>query len=264
MLGNQRWRARRDSYRPPTEVIDPRAYDVAALDDDTTPKAFILEHHYSGTYPAARFRFGLYRSGELAGVAVFSHPCSDLVLTRVFPRHAATDAVELGRFVLLEGVPGNGETWFLARCFELLRGRLVGVVSFSDDVPRADVGGRVVFPGHIGGIYQAHNGVFLGRGERRLLRLLPDGRVFSERARSKIRKLERGWRHCAAVLEGFGARPIGEPGEPAAAKAWLDVELPRVTRQLRHPGNLKYAWGLSRVERRRLPKSKPYPKRIAQ
>jgi hypothetical protein len=28
-------------------------------------KAFILEHHYSGTYPAARWRFGLFHHGTL-------------------------------------------------------------------------------------------------------------------------------------------------------------------------------------------------------
>ena len=29
--------------------------------------------------------------------------------------------VELGRFVLLDSVAGNGETWFLARSFDILR-----------------------------------------------------------------------------------------------------------------------------------------------
>jgi len=45
--------------------------------------------------------------------------------------------VELGRSVLLDSVPGNGETWFLARCFEQMRkSDLIGVVTFSDPVPR--------------------------------------------------------------------------------------------------------------------------------
>src|SRR5262249_25959639 len=71
-------------------------------------------------YPAARWRFGLFRRGVLQGVAVFSHPCNDRALTSVFPGRA-TDSVELGRFVLLDEVPGNGETWMLGRCFRLLR-----------------------------------------------------------------------------------------------------------------------------------------------
>ncbi len=260
LAGNQRWRERRDSYRPAGEVIDPRGYEVAQIDDDATPKRFVIANHYSASFPAARFRFGLYRRGDLVGVAVFSHPCSDRVLTKVFPLRAATDAVELGRFVLLDEVPGNGESWFLARCFDQLRGQVVGVVSFSDPVARTALDGRVTFVGHFGCIYQSHNGVFLGRGERRLLRLLPDGRVFSERAISKIRKLERGWVHCVALLEQHGAAEYRGGADADAARAWLGEQLPRVTRPLRHPGNLKYAWGLSRPVRRGLPASLPYPK----
>lgn len=150
---NQRWLFGRDSYRPPSEVIRTAEYDVAGIDGDTEPKAFVLTHHYSRSYPAARFRFGLYRRGVLVGVSVFSHPSNDKVLTNTFPC-VATEAVELGRFVLLDSVPGNGESWFLARCFEQLRAqRLFGVVSFSDPMPRTAVDGTRIFPGHIGTVY---------------------------------------------------------------------------------------------------------------
>ena len=73
-LFNQRWRLRRDSYRPAGEPIDPRLYEVAELAGDRESKAFILTHHYSASYPSARFRFGLFNGGELVGVAIFSHP----------------------------------------------------------------------------------------------------------------------------------------------------------------------------------------------
>jgi hypothetical protein len=237
-------------------VIDPSAYEVAVLADDAPAKAFVVAHHYSGTYPAARFRFGLYRrGGALVGVAVFSHPVSDAVLTGVFHR-PATDAVELGRFVLLDDVPGNGETWFLARCFAHLRRAVVGVVSFADPVPRATLAGVTVTPGHVGTIYQAFNGVYLGRGRAATLRLLPDGRVLAPRALSKIRNCERGWRHAVARLEQYGAAPlVGDP------RTWLATWLPRLTRVLRHPGNHKYAWALDRHVRPVLPVSRPYPKR---
>lgn len=256
--GNQRWTMRRDTYRPPTERIRTSEYDVAALADDTTPKAFVQEHHYSGTYPAARFRFGLYRRGSLVGVAVFSHPCNDAVLTRVFPI-PANAATELGRFVLLDEVPGNGETWFLARCFEHLRGKVRGVVSFSDPEPRTARDGRIVFPGHIGTIYQAFNARYVGRGKADKLHLLPDGTVFSRRAISKIRNEERGWQHCAATLIQHGARY--ERGEPLGP--WLEWWLPRVTRPLRHPGNHKYVWAVDRRLRPALPSARAYPKRSA-
>jgi hypothetical protein len=96
------------------EPIRTAEYEVAEVSDDTTARQFILQHHYAHSYPSARFRVGLYRHGELAGVAVFSHPCSNAVLTNVFEAPVLT-TVELGRFVLLDSVAGNGETWFLAR-----------------------------------------------------------------------------------------------------------------------------------------------------
>lgn len=254
----QRWREKRDSYRPAGEIIRTADYEVAELEDDTTPKAFVERHHYSGSFPSARFRFGLYRGPELAGVAVFSHPCNDKVLTSVF-KAPALAAVELGRFVLLDSVPGNGETWFLARAFELLRQRdLVGVVSFSDPMRRTSAAGVLVFGGHIGTIYQAFNARYLGRATARTLRLLPDGSVLHDYALQKIRKRSRGWVYAAAQLEAFGADPL-QLRDP---REWLAEWLPRLTRKVRHPGNHRYAWPLQRRYRRLMVDAPPleYPK----
>jgi hypothetical protein len=254
---NQRWRGGRDSYRVPDEVIRTSLYEVSEIPDDTTPKNFVIEHHYSGSYPAARFRFGLYERGELCGVAVFSHPCNNKVLTGVFPQLDPREAVELGRFVLLDGVPGNGETWFLARCFEQLKDRVAGVVSYSDPLPRVMEDGSVVHGGHIGTIYQAHNAFYLGRSVSRTLRILPDGTVFSPRSISKIRNLERGYGYCVDILRKFGAGEFDE-GHPVG---WIDTWLPVVTRKVSHPGNYKYAWGLHRSIRKSLESVGPYPKK---
>lgn len=253
----QRWLFRRDRYRPAGEVIDTRAFDVAPIAGDTEPKAFVEAHHYSGSYPAARARFGLYRAAQLVGVAVFSHPANAKVLTSVFPGDPM-DSAELGRFVLLDDVPGNGETWFLARCFEhLRRDGLRGVVSFSDPHPRTAVDGRIVFPGHIGTIYQAHNGRYTGRGTARTLHLLPDGAVLNGRTLQKIRSGERGWRYSAAVLQRFGA---GEaPAADGDRRDWLRLWLPRLTRTATHPGNHRYAWPLQSRVSVALP-TLPYPK----
>jgi hypothetical protein len=258
-MTNQRWTAGLDSYRPAGEVIRTAEYDVAPIHRDIA-KAFVLRHHYSGTFPAARFCHGLARAGDLVGVAVFSHPVQDSVLTNVFPFEDARAGVELGRFVLLDSVPGNGETWFLARAFDLLRGAGVeGVVSFSDPVRRRAADGHVVLPGHVGTIYQAHNGVYFGRGTARTLRMLPDGTVFSDRAKAKVQARDCGWAYAARQLEAHGAAPLGE-GEDGAA--WLRLWLPRVTRAARHHGCHKYAWGLDRAVRRALPRTLPYPKTI--
>lgn len=200
----QRWSARRASYRPAGEPIQTREYEVAALSRDTEARAFVEAHHYSGSYPAARWRFGLHRRGVLVGVAVFSQPVNDRSLA-VFPGDASA-AVELGRFVLLDQVPANGETWFLARAFEeLARAGVVGVQSFADPEPRATSSGEVVFPGHVGTIYQAHNAVYRGRATPRTLHLLPDGTVFSSRAAQKVRAREQGWRYAVAQIVEAGA-----------------------------------------------------------
>src|SRR5690606_8376190 len=128
-------------------------YEVAEIAGDTEAKRFVLEHHYSGDYPAARFRFGLYERGELVGVAVFSEPMNALAVTNWFPC-TTHEVPELGRFVLLDRVPANGESWFFARCREILRRHgIAGVLSFSDPVPRTSEDGKVVFPGHVGTIY---------------------------------------------------------------------------------------------------------------
>lgn len=249
----QRWRDRRDSYRPVGETIQTSRYEVASIADDTTPRSFIEQHHYSGTYPAARRRYGLYRAEGLVGVAVFSQPVNNLTLAVLGCPGAG---IELGRFVLLDEVPANGETWFLARCFELLHSDgLEGVVSFADPVARTSVDGATVFAGHIGTIYQAFNAVYVGRGSANTIKMLPNGRVLSPRAIQKIRAGEQGWRYAVAQLEAAGAEPL-----TGDRRAWLATWLPRVTRSLRHPGNHKYAWRLSKRGRRALPASLPYPK----
>jgi hypothetical protein len=75
----QRWRKRRHSFRPAGEPFDPARHGVEPI-DERTAKAFVVEHHYSRSYPAARLRVGLFRKDApwspayLAGVAVFSQP----------------------------------------------------------------------------------------------------------------------------------------------------------------------------------------------
>jgi hypothetical protein len=250
----QRWRNGRDFYRPAGEAFDPRAHDVAEIPDDTTARAFVVAHHYSRSYPAARRRFGLYARGQLVGVAVFSVPMTPAAL-RPLPPEAS---LELGRFVLLDDVKANGESWFFARCREALaRDGFAGVVAFSDPMPRRAADGTVVLPGHVGTIYQASNAVYLGRATARTLHLLPDGTVVSPRALQKIRAGERGWRYAVAQLEAHGATPLA--GDP---RAWLREQLPRVARTVRHQGNHKYAIGLARAGRRALRdvRGLPYPK----
>lgn len=111
----QRWRDRRDSYRDiPTDGFDPDRYRVVPIAERAT-KAFVVAHHYAGSYPAARLRYGLIDRAQetLVGVAVLSVPVRASVLTTVFPKLVPyIESLELGRFVLLGAVPANAESWF--------------------------------------------------------------------------------------------------------------------------------------------------------
>lgn len=254
--GCQRWTLGRDTYRRPAEPIRPSEYEVADV-GAAEAKRFVLDHHYSGAFPAARWRHGLFRGGRLVGVAVWSQPFNPRVLARVFRQADPAQLCELGRFVLLDEVPANGETWLLGRCFELLRREGVrGVVSHSDPQARTAASGRVVFPGHVGTIYQAHNAVYLGRGTPRTLHLLPSGAVLSEEAIGKVRLRKQGWRYAVRSLVAAGAP---EPGDDL--RGWLRALMGTLTRRFRHRGCHRYAWALDRRLRPALPAGQPYPKK---
>ena len=154
----QRWRDGKSSWRHRSDGgFNARSYEVAPL-DECTAKRYVERNHYSGTYVASRLRYGLWENhGPLVGVAVLSIPVRSAVLTRPFPElEPYVESLELGRFVLADRVPGNGESWFLARVFHVAaQDGIRGVVSFADPVARRDGAGHLIFPGHVGIVY--HN-----------------------------------------------------------------------------------------------------------
>lgn len=270
----QRWREHRTSYRPAGETINPLNYEIAPI-SVAEAKAFTAAHHYAGSrYPVCRYRYGLFSRAiththwqvqglvpQLVGVAVFSVPQHPAVLTNVFPGNA-NDSIELGRFVLLDEVMSNAETFFLARCRELLRREgLRGLVSFADDHPRTTAAGTILFRGHRGQIYQAGAFSFIGRGARKTLYVFPDGTTLERRAISKIRNRETGFRYACAILIDRGA---DEPGKDP--RAWLDFWLPKLTTPVKHLGCLKYAIPIAKgatIAVPRLPYPKDYPSAAA-
>lgn len=259
MTDSLRWRDRKGVFRE-SERIDPSRYAVEEIHLDNVAKDFVLRHHYSTSYVAALRRFGLFRQGRLVGVAVFSRPISDGLLTNTFKRDKVEQLCELGRFVLLDEEPSNTETWFLARCRKLLIALgYRGVVSCSDPTPRTDRDGRTVFLGHVGVIYQGMSSVHVGRTKARTIQIFDDGTVANERSLCKIRALHRGWQGAVRKLAAHGAdlRAAPHDGDRAGWRAWLKRELARITRPLRHPGNFKYAFPLAGQKLAGL----PYPKR---
>lgn len=233
----QRWRDGRHSWRHRSEGgFDRTRYEVAEV-DEAKAKAFVVRHHYSGSYPSARARFGLYRDAHLVGAAVLSVPTNTKALTNVFPGLVPFDeSIELGRFVLVDDVPANGESFFLAQAFRLAGAQgFRAVLSMSDPQPRRAAGGALVVPGHVGTIYQATNALYLGRATARTLYLLPDGSVLNARAMQKVRSQERGHRYVERRLQDLGAAPLRSDQEPTP---WLHAALDQVAaRRIRHRGN---------------------------
>lgn len=260
----QRWRERREAYRPAGERFVPGRHEVVALPRDGDARPFVERHHYSASYPAALLRVGLMRCGVgLAGVAVFSVPMNEASI----PKHTGVGpraGVELGRFVLLDEVEGNAETWFLARAFSILereRPWIRAVVSRADPMPRLREDGSSFTPGHVGTIYQAHNGRYVGQSRPGWLWIAPDGRVISPRALSKIRGDEQGAAYAYAQLLRAGApkRELGEAGGAYVARAMACG----LFRKVRHPGNHVYAWAVGHaksVTHGRMAGALPYPK----
>lgn len=263
---DKRWRARREHWVTPEDHFLPTGYAVDVV-AEALAREFVVREHYSGSFPAARLSVGLWGPGPtLAGVAVFSIPMSQSVLRRwTGADHSA--AVELGRFVCAPSVKFNGETWFLRRCFRLLR-REKGcraVLSFADPLERRTAAGALTKAAHHGTVYMAKGAVLAGRATPRWLLLAPDGSVVSERMLSKIRGEEQGLDYAVRRLLGYGAPPRA-PGEEWAAWVARVSRLP-LFRRLRHPGNLAYVFGLDRPTSARLVNlhdgGRPYPGRDA-
>lgn len=245
----QRWTERRASYRPAREVVSTRALEAVPIGSAAVARAFVERHHYAGTASSTAHRFALHMRGELVGVALFGPPASMGAHRAVWPMLGAAEAVSLGRFVLVDSVGANAESWFIARCFDLLRARsVVGVESCAD--PRW---------GHVGTIYQATNGHYVGRTNRSTLRLFEDGREFSARAASKVRCGEQGRRYAIAQLVARGA---AAPDPDEDIRAWLRRWTATLTRPLRHDGKHRYLWCLDRRRAHEVLRApaRPYPK----
>jgi hypothetical protein len=259
----QRWNGRQHSWRHRSAGgFNASRYSVRSV-ADRTAKAYVVANHYSGSYPSASLRYGLFEGATLVGVAVLGVPTHRNVLTNPFPDLVPfVESMELSRLVLADRVPANAESWFLAAVFaEASRVGVRGVVAFADPVARL-VDGVALFPGHIGTIYQAPNAVFAGRTAARTKVLLPDGTILNDRAQSKVRDQERGHEYVERRLVALGARVPLAVENPSS---WLHQALSDVgARRIRHRGCYRYLFAVG-PGRRRLAEqlsrfASPYPK----
>lgn len=260
----QRWRDRRPHYRPAGEVFDTKRASVEVI-EESVAKAFVVRHHYAGTFPASRLRAGLFvqnafEQAELVGVAVFGVPVHQAIIPKYFEGLAPNSGTVLARLVLLDKVAANAESWFVARAFRLVREhkQIEGVLSYSDPVERVDVDGNVVKRGHVGTVYQALNASYRGRSRAQAMVFSRDGRVVDQRTLSKLRNDESGAGYAYDQLRSVGApdrQPL-EAGRAYVARALAEGSF----RTVQHPGNHTYTWWLGDARRRPQWDQQAYPK----
>lgn len=257
--GQHTWRHRSDGG------FDASRYTVEPIDFETA-RSWVVAHHYSRAFVADQLRYGLFDETGLVGSMVLSVPAQSKVLTNPLPDlEPYVESMELGRLVLADRVPANGESWFVARAFEEAATQGVrGVVSFADPVPRRRPDGTLLFPGHIGTVYQALNARYCGRSKVETKVLLPDGTVFSYRSMSKVRGSESGRNYVERRLVGLGATPMRGSECP---KAWLHAALDELgATRIRHRGQHRYVFALgTKSQRRRVRIAMPqhaYPKEV--
>lgn len=248
---SQRWRDRRALWATDFRTINPRAYSVDIIDHGLA-RGFIAEHHYLPTYPAAQLAVGLFgRRAALEGVAVFAVPATHAVITRHTGFADPARGCVLSRLILLDRVPQNGESFFCARAFRLLRQArpaIEAVVSYSD--PEF---------GHIGRVYAALSGAHRGTTRPRTV-LRAAGRTLSDRTLSKIRLRERGMDGAIEQIMRLG---LPGPRYRESPAVWLQrLQAEQLLTRHRQPGLFTYCFELTRAARRQgrdLPRL-PYPK----
>jgi hypothetical protein len=269
-LADKRWLDRKEHWVRKAALINPSEYGVDGVREKNA-KAFIIQHHYSGTMVAARLCVGLYRKtgvdpSRLVGVAAFSVPMQGAAITR-YTGFDANQGVELGRFVLLPEVAFNGETWFLSRATKLLKQEKGGprgvrsVISYADPLERRSTEGLLTKPAHAGQIYQASNAIYGGRSRAQYLWMTREGRVLSRRSLNKIINEEVGQAYASRQLEAAGAPTRALLESP---KEWVARVLPLIGTRIKHPGNYVFAYGLDGQARDQVRHvnagGQPYPK----
>lgn len=142
----QRWRERREVFLQKQVFFNPRRHEVEKI----SPKLaadWIIKNHYLGSFPSASICYGIFRSGELAGVAVLGTAQHKNTIPNVFGPAHAKDCLLLQRFALEDVLEFNAESYFLARVRAALKKEgYCGILTISDETAKTDLLGNITFP----------------------------------------------------------------------------------------------------------------------
>ena len=251
----QRWRERKALFLQRQDFFNPRHHAIEKIPAKIAA-AWIIKHHYLGSFPSATVCFGIFRCGELSGVAVLGTAQHKNTIPNVFGSSHAKDCLLLQRFALEDALEFNAESYFLSRVRALLkREGYCGILTMSDETPKTDALGNIIFPGHIGTIFKSDNAAYLGRSPKSVEYLFADGNVLSNRSFSKLVNNESSWNYMAQKLEAYGASKC--PATANERREWGFYWRNRLTRRQQNFGKLRYAWSLH--PKVTLPASLPYP-----
>ena len=177
-------------------------------DREKDASKFVTKNHYLASYPQHTAAFGLYLGVKLVGVAVYSNPARSS--GKRYGNVPQGQVQELSRLVLLDKIKSGAETYLLRESLQEFKRyyttdkqtmgggtrtpkRLSVIISHSDPLPVVNKKeNKVVLPGHIGNIYQAHSMLYTGRSSKSYRYTTWDGRPIPVRSLTKIRAFLRG------------------------------------------------------------------------
>ncbi len=196
----QRWRERRAVFLQKQIFFNPRLHEIVKIPMKLAAE-WIVKNHYLGSFPSATVCYGIFRSGELTGVAVLGTAQHKNTIPNVFGPAHAKDCLLLQRFALEAVLEFNAESYLLARVRALLkREGYCGILTIAMKRRKLTRSAILLFP-VISGRFLSDNAVYLGRSARLDEYLFADGNVLSNRSFSKSVNNESGRNYMARTTD---------------------------------------------------------------
>lgn len=128
-------------------------------------KNMILNMYYAKRMPSISFAFGLYLENKQVGVVTYGKPASPFLMRGVLGVEHSSKVYELNRLILVDKLPRNTASFFVAKTLKRLSALNLCIVSYSD-----------IGMNHNGYIYQALNFKFTGTTKPRTDKYVPKGK----------------------------------------------------------------------------------------